>query len=128
MKLNESTAWQCRWFECVGPEYAECPVLLDLSENDWQGSVCVIFQTPSKGYGFIQYDYGSCSGCDEYECMNEEDVGPAILRGGGFFDTKEELLAFAGKVLFLNRYIDVLEQFAPESPKLKEAIARRGWN
>lgn len=50
-------------------------VLLQVDDNDYQGDSRVLLRDGRK-YGWLQYGWGSCSGCDEYQaiCDDLEDL------------------------------------------------------
>lgn len=88
MKLKESTAWKCRWFDvlaawCDDPriqDIGDLDVLADFSENDYSGRVSVAFISRDEECCYIEYYYGSCSSCDAWEELGDEVARLEILR------------------------------------------------
>lgn len=75
MKLKDSTAWECRWFDlAVDQDQTDCEVIFDASYADYQGEVHVGFMNNDGQVVVINYSYGSCSGCDPWEDMPEEQA------------------------------------------------------
>lgn len=95
MKLNESIAWHCRWFDVLSKEeLGELEVLADCSEDDYQGTVAVAFLGRDGEVCYIEYSYGSCSECDAWEDKGEGFAREEILRTMARLP-KEEFIAFA---------------------------------
>jgi hypothetical protein len=58
-------------------------------ENDYQGSCAIVGfydEFPNPQYALAEWSYGSCSGCDGYEDMNEAERLSAFLRQIEFVD------------------------------------------
>jgi hypothetical protein len=70
IKWNDTIATGCRWSEDIEYLFDGWTIIIDKSENDYQGSVCLL-ATRDGQYRFIEYHYGSCSGCDAYEEMKD---------------------------------------------------------
>ncbi len=82
MKFCDSEAASCRWSEYAQPFFnSEWDVLFDASEVDYQGTVEVLVRHGwEKKYKYLEYSYGSCSGCDGWEGRPEEEVMADMLR------------------------------------------------
>lgn len=63
---------ECRYYDCL-PKYLEnCDVIEDKSDSDpYSGFLDVIFYDRSNNiYYYVEYCYGSCSGCDDWERLD----------------------------------------------------------
>ena len=70
---KETIAHQCRWSEYAEELVGDWSVLWEDSEADWQGHARVlVFKQGALRY--LDWSYGSCSGCDSYEDMGEDFV------------------------------------------------------
>ena len=73
-----------RWCEFIPKKWYEYEVLSDESSGDYQGSVDLILarsyhhkledKTVYDSYVYISYSYGSCSGCDGFEDLTDEEM------------------------------------------------------
>jgi hypothetical protein len=80
MKVNswENTiASQCRWSEYGKELIGDWAILWEDSEADYQGHARVLAYKQGK-IRYLEWYYGSCSGCDMYEEMKEEDIRKAF--------------------------------------------------
>lgn len=95
----------------------------DLDE-DYQGSVAAIVQGPDcywrvdqkKKFGYLTIGYGSCSGCDEWEYLDDDAVGRLnssveYLREARWFDNLEELKRFFSEFDHATQWYGRKEQF-----------------
>src|SRR5271165_1135739 len=73
IKWEDTIANNCRWSECAEYLFKDWIILIDCSENYYQGQVCLLAIKDNQ-YRFIEYSYGSCSGCDMYEELGEEEI------------------------------------------------------
>jgi hypothetical protein len=94
MKWDDSVASRCRWSEAVYDALedlmgTDLQVLWEDSYDDYQGHATVLVQG-SSSYCFYEWEYGSCSGCDSWETLPEEDTREEIRRGLAVF-TKDGL-------------------------------------
>lgn len=113
MKLKESTAWNCRWFNAVADnqvpalfEMGELEVLFDDSESDYQGSVHVAFLNRDQQVCYIEYSYGSCGGCDSWEDAGGDEAAREEILGGMAVLSPTEFIKFAAAHTRLNRSIE----------------------
>ena len=76
MKLSDSEAVKCRYGDCIAKKWLDSEVLFDLSENSYQGTVLVALVIPDDPVHVrvIEYSYGSCSGCDDWESRDLSDA------------------------------------------------------
>ena len=72
-------------------------VLIQVDDDDWQGDSRVLYKDGDR-YGYLQFGWGSCSGCDSLQaCRNLEEVQNLMdnLRSQiKWFGSKEECLKF----------------------------------
>lgn len=57
--------------------------------TDWQGWG-VLLGRNSKNFAVLGWSYGSCSGCDSYENMSEDEVVKDLQNNIEIFNTEEE--------------------------------------
>lgn len=72
-------------------------VAVQASDNDYQGSTYVLYDDPSKGFGYLCFGWGSCSGCDALQaCESNEDLAGLIrqLEESVEWKTKYDLLKY----------------------------------
>lgn len=105
MMLRDSEAVKCRYGSCIPKSLMDREVLLDISENSYQGTVCVALVIDGKPdkVEVIEYSYGSCSGCDDWEAR---DLGSAQI-------TREirKCISVMSKELFAKRLDDTAWRF-----------------
>ena len=70
-------------------------VIIQVDDEDYQGDTRVFYE----GYGYLQFGWGSCSGCDMLQaCETEEEVNDVIreIEGGvqWFLNADEALTYF----------------------------------
>lgn len=69
-------------------------VLVQVDDNDYQGDTRVVYYKDGQ-YGFLNFGWGSCSGCDALQaCENEEEVNKLIdslEQDVKWFDSLQEL-------------------------------------
>ncbi len=70
---DETVASQCRWSEYAKELINDWDILWENSEAGWQGGAQILaFKNGQLRY--LDWSYGSCSGCDVYENMKADDV------------------------------------------------------
>lgn len=70
---KNTIAARCRWSDYAAPLVEDWDILWEDSYDDYQGSARVLaFKQGQLRY--LEWSYGSCSGCDSYEDLSEEDV------------------------------------------------------
>jgi hypothetical protein len=67
------------WFSPPGYdallESFELDILVEESDQDYQGDTYTLFRGPNDMYGTLTFGWGSCSGCDSLEaCNTKEEV------------------------------------------------------
>jgi hypothetical protein len=93
---TKTTAYECRYGEMAAPLFEGCWVLWENSENDYQGHAKVLASAPGGTYRFVEWTYGSCSGCDEWEDrgLSAADITTELRRTMAVFD-RTSLRAYA---------------------------------
>ena len=79
-------------------ESFEYEILLKIDDDDWQGDSRVIFKD-SRKYGWLQFGWGSCSGCDELEgCGHNiealQQLQKTLFNSIKWFDSLENAIEF----------------------------------
>jgi hypothetical protein len=69
---KETAASACRWNEYCEELIGSWLILWEDAEADWQGSARVLAFNNGQ-FRYVSWSYGSCSGCDIFEDMNEEE-------------------------------------------------------
>ncbi len=73
IKWEDTIAYKCRWSENAEYLFEDWTILIDCSENYYQGEVCIL-AVKNNEYRFLEYSYGSCSGCDIYEELENDEI------------------------------------------------------
>ena len=73
MKWTDTTASMCRYAEVAARIFGDAEIIWEDSVRDYQGEVCLLARLPDGRYVHYAYDYGSCSGCDEWEDRDFSD-------------------------------------------------------
>ena len=72
-------------------------VLLSVEDDDYQGDTRTLLEKDGK-YGWLQFGWGSCSGCDALQACNHiveiQTLMDELHKSIKWFDTKAECLAF----------------------------------
>jgi hypothetical protein len=72
-------------------------IILQVDDNDYQGDSRLLLKDGDR-YGWLQFGWGSCSGCDALQsCNNYEEVDKlrtGLANGIKWFDSKAEALEF----------------------------------
>lgn len=97
MKVKDSVASRCRWSEEWIDPYLDWDVIEDNSLDDYQGEVDIIF-TDGCRYVFIEYSYGSCSVCDGFEELSEEQRQREFKDLTLLFECKDEYLNWKSRI------------------------------
>lgn len=90
---------ECRYGEILNGlinEYAK--IFLYGAEADYQGFVKIAWKEKydNKKYYFYEYNYGSCSGCDDWESrgLTNWEIAQEMIRDTVKFDKKEDFIKF----------------------------------
>lgn len=94
--VNSESA-NCRWSECVEPHLGDWTVLWEEAYVDYQGGTKLL-ATKDGHYAYVEWSYGSCSGCDGWEDMAEDRRLEDFKNMIEYFDTNEELKRFCEQV------------------------------
>jgi hypothetical protein len=91
-KWRETITSQCRWSEyaeeLIGNDY----ILWEDASNDYQGHAKILSYNNNQ-FSYIEWSYGSCSGCDSYEGLPDEDIRKEF---------KKDCMVFSDPFVFVN--------------------------
>lgn len=93
MKFNKSQASQCRWSEFAERLIGDWEILWERAEVDYQGFAEVLAAKDGR-FCYLEWSYGSCSGCDQWEDMPEEQAFADFKTGAMFFDSADAFRAW----------------------------------
>lgn len=97
VKFSDSTAVECRWSEFVSELFHDWEIIWDASENHYQGEVKFLAHKEGR-FAYLTYNYGSCSGCDPWEDLPEDEVRADFKNLVEYFENVTELKKFADQV------------------------------
>lgn len=115
MKLSDSTAWECQYFNVLDgnddpslKDMGELEVLADYSDGpDYSGAVRVAFLDRNGRCCYLEYFWGSCDHCDAYMNQSDEETQQDILRQLVVLEAAE-FIKFASNHQYLKRDINDL--------------------
>lgn len=92
IKVKDSKVKECRYSTHVISIFGEWDVIEDGSYNNYSGRISVLCKKRGK-YAYIQFDYGSCRICDEWEsrCLSFDEIAEEINDLALIFKSKDEL-------------------------------------
>lgn len=88
MRWNETIASKCRWSEYAEELFYDWDVFAEDSSDDYQGHATIIAFKEGK-FAYLYWSYGSCSGCDGYEDMTDEERRAEFKNMAEIFDSHE---------------------------------------
>lgn len=92
---NESYYWGESSYQPMIDDFGQ--VLVQVDDNDYQGDTRVAYFKDGK-YGFLNFGWGSCSGCDALQACNSREETAELIeeteRSIIWFDTLDELKAY----------------------------------
>jgi hypothetical protein len=115
MRWEQSTASQCRWSEYAEELFYDWNIIWDNSYADYQGTGEFVAEKDGK-FAYVTWTYGSCSGCDAWEDMPEDEVRKDFKNGVEYFNDIHELERWASFVQN-KMLIDALEERRSEFEK-----------
>lgn len=63
----------CRGYDPMLEEFGE--IIIRVDQEGYEGDSWLLYRSDNANYGYLQFGWGSCSGCDAYEaCESIEDV------------------------------------------------------
>ncbi len=106
MKFSETVASNCRYSEYLSPLLENHEVLAEDSLDDYQGCVNILTRDNDRNYYITEYSYGSCSGCDEWESLSDNEVKEAMQRSQAKLNEDEfdHFLSSLGESHWLHLY------------------------
>lgn len=78
---EQTTAYKCRYGAEMAPLFEGASILWEDSEDDYQGHVEVL-ALRDQTLLYLEYSYGSCSGCDSWEDEADRNPNFDILTAG----------------------------------------------
>ena len=89
---KEHTYQGCRYGDNVHNLFGSWNVIKDKSRQDYPGNVTVLFKQDGH-YAYVDFEYGSCSGCDSWESegLNDKQIEDEIIKNSLFFENKTQL-------------------------------------
>lgn len=95
MNWSNTIAASCRYGDCAATVYGAMEVLVEVSERGYQGGASVLLWDGDKVH-YIEWSYGSCSGCDAWEQagLTDEQVA-AEIQGSSIVMSFDEAVAWA---------------------------------
>jgi hypothetical protein len=97
MTWSDSVASQCRWSEYTAELFETWSIIWDASCSDYQGTVRFLAYKDGR-FAYVTYDYGSCSGCDQWEDMSATTVREDLFNMVEWFNDVHELQTFVDQV------------------------------
>lgn len=76
--------------------YRPYTVVDSMKDGDYQGSASLLAKGAYGRYVFMEWAWGSCSGCDGYEDLSAEGLGKAFLESMSTFKSAEHLATYLG--------------------------------
>jgi hypothetical protein len=89
MRWSETVAAQCRWSEYAEELFHDWNVIWDNSTADYQGHGEFV-ALKNERVAYVYWSYGSCSGCDGWEGVPEQEVRKDFLNGVDYFESFKE--------------------------------------
>lgn len=86
MRFFETEAAQCRWANYAEELLEGWDVVACDAHLDYQGYASVIATRDGRVCA-LHWDYGSCSGCDGWECLEDQEIMEGMRRCGMWFDS-----------------------------------------
>lgn len=107
---DESEASHCRWSEYAAELFGDWQIIWDDSVSDYQGTVRFLAHKDGK-FAYLTYSYGSCSGCDGWEGLPDEEVREDMRRLAEYFDNIYDLKKFADQVNYGEEFERVVDEY-----------------
>jgi hypothetical protein len=55
-------------------------IVIQVDDDDYQGDSRVLYLSDEKGYGYLQFGWGSCSGCDALKACNDHNEVAKLMK------------------------------------------------
>jgi hypothetical protein len=110
MKFENLEASGCRWSEVVATNWGDWDFIWEEATVDYQGSARLL-ATKEGRFMYIEWSYGSCSGCDGWEDMSEEDRERDFKNMAEYFENMYELKKFKEQVNYGNGFNEAVEKY-----------------
>ncbi len=110
MKFKDLEASRCRWSEFAEANWGDWNFIWEEAEVDYQGSAKIL-GTKDGRFVYCEWSYGSCSGCDPWEDMNEDEAKADFDKGAVYFEDIHELKKFALQVKYGKKFNDAVMNY-----------------
>jgi hypothetical protein len=111
VSFGESKAAECRWSQYAEELFSDWEIIWDESEANYQGTVRFLARKDGK-FAYLNYSYGSCSGCDSWEDMPEDKVRADMKNLAEYFESAAELKKFADQVNYGASFDRIVDEVA----------------
>jgi hypothetical protein len=98
MKVHEGSFMEARYAEIAVKMYGDWDLLWENSEVDYQGYVEFLATKEGK-YVYLEWSYGSCSHCDEWEDLSDEEVESSMRKLAMEFANVELFKVYAERLV-----------------------------
>jgi hypothetical protein len=98
MTWDETIASRCRYGDVAGRLFDGATILHEDSEDDYQGHADVIAVLRDGRFCHYRWDYGSCSGCDEWEDrgLTDDEIEDEMRRDAVYCDDADTFAKYIG--------------------------------
>jgi hypothetical protein len=86
MKYSETIASNCTYGDVAAKILGDAEIIWEDSEDDYSGFANLLARMPDGRFVHLEWDYGSCSGCDDYEARNlsDDDIEAEMRSSAGW--------------------------------------------
>ena len=109
-RFEDSTVNSCRWSEYAQELLGDWDIVYDGSTSDYQGTVEILAHKEGR-FAYLTYSYGSCSGCDGWEDMEDEARRADFKNLVEYFGDVHELKKFAEQVNYGKDFNEAIEEY-----------------
>lgn len=103
MKFKDLKIADCRWSEFADANWGDWNFIWEDGEPDYQGSARLL-ATKDGRFVYSEWSWGSCSGCDPWEDMKEDEAKAEFDQSAVYFEDVHELKKFAEQVKYGNSF------------------------
>lgn len=104
--------------------------LVEESDSDYQGDTLMLFKH-GDNFGYLNFDWGSCSGCDAYEAVQGNVEEEMALRDSLWesirWGNREEMIEFLQKHDWKGDYVgeDLVQQFLDKALPVMKGLPEK---
>lgn len=105
-------------------------ILVEESDDDYQGDTLLLFKH-GDNFGYLNFGWGSCSGCDAYEAVQGDVAEEMALRDslweGIRWGSREEMIEFLKKHDWKGDYVgeDLVKKFLDKAVPVMKSLPER---